>query len=711
MRIRRQDYALLAQALAIVLPVAALSGIALHFLQEDRAAIEGDAVRQAQADLPGEVAAVKQDVQNGMDHGAVTATIRNGSLWMLGDYPQVPEPALTEAIAVTQLQLLETSNGPDVVRQAVALGEQVPANDRTASGIPIPVRALEVALRHADGGTLPPYVLTFLQRTVFECPDQAPGLLRLAAQVSTGRSASMVASIQQNFDKRPATKPERVTPGSDPYADLQLLEAAEKRGAPDLVAQAIELASRTPGSVTPAGTPIGPLALLIGLRHTGNGDLSPQILTALRSQVKAPTFLTQEVMRAAEQVAKGESATRVAAIADEWKAAEEVREKKRALIRRIAAQLVGMTRSVTILPDGPGGEWIALCDRWYDGWAVRLIPNFKPRPLKSYLGLTVGIDRQTWRLAAGPENSKLKVLAIKAGLFEGAWHEYFVRIDLANPEQLYYPYRRRLLLTRLLIVCAALTSLIGLASLWTSYRRQARLSEMKSNFVSSVSHELRAPLAAVRLMAESLDAGRIVEEDKRRDYYRLIVQECLRLSGMVENVLDLARVGDGRKIYHFEPVDLAALLQRSVAIMEPCAAERQVTLRLAPGVAAGLQPCWDAAAVEQALVNLLDNAIKHSPLGSTVEIGVEQEAGKIRVWVEDSGPGIPVREQRRIFELFYRHGTELRRETKGVGIGLTIVRSVAEAHGGRVIVDSEVGRGSRFSLELPMELSSGMSAS
>jgi two-component system phosphate regulon sensor histidine kinase PhoR len=204
-------------------------------------------------------------------------------------------------------------------------------------------------------------------------------------------------------------------------------------------------------------------------------------------------------------------------------------------------------------------------------------------------------------------------------------------------------------------------------------------------------------------MAESLDGGRIVEEDKRRDYYRLIAQECRRLSGLVENVLDLSRIGDGRKSYHFEPVDLAALLRQSVAIMEPCAAERQVTLRLAPNAAAGLQPCWDAAAVEQSLVNLLDNAIKHSPSGSTVEIGVEPEDGKIRVWVEDSGPGIPVPEQRRIFELFYRHGTELRRETKGVGIGLTIVRSVAEAHGGRVIVDSELGRGSRFSLELPIE--------
>jgi signal transduction histidine kinase len=207
-------------------------------------------------------------------------------------------------------------------------------------------------------------------------------------------------------------------------------------------------------------------------------------------------------------------------------------------------------------------------------------------------------------------------------------------------------------------------------------------------------------------MAESLDGGRIVEEDKRRDYYRLIVQECRRLSGLVENVLDLSRIRDGRKSYRFEPVDLAALLRQSVSVMEPCAAERQVTLRLAPDAAAGLQPCWDGAAVEQSLVNLLDNAIKHSPAGSAVEIGVEREDGKIRLWVGDSGPGIPVAEQRRIFEMFYRRGTELRRETQGVGIGLTIVRNVAEAHGGRVTVDSEVGRGSRFSLELPMEHSS-----
>ena len=514
MRIRRQDFTLLAQAIAIVLPVAGLSGVALHFQQEDRAASDREAVRRAQAELPAEVAALQQDVKNGIDHGAVMATIRSGALWIPGDYPQVPEPVWSQALSRSQLQLLETSDSPDVVARAVALANRSPASYRTDSGVPIRVRALELALRHTRDGYLPANVLTALEGTVRQCPEQAAGLLRLAAQVSGGRPAARLAVIQQDFDKERTTTPGRGAPRSDPYADFELLEAAEKRHAPDLVAQAIELASRTPAAVTPAGTPIGPLALLIGLRHLENGALSPPMLAALHGQVTShPSFLTPELLHAAGQVAKGESASQLAAIAGEWKAAEEARGTKRALIRTVAAQLVGVRRpaGAAILPGGPGGEWIALCDRWSDGWAVRLIPNLKPRPSKSYLGLAVEIDQQPWRLA-GPEKSKPKILAVTTGRLNGTTqHFYTVRIDLADPDQLYHPYQRRLLWTRLLIFCAALTALIGLASLWTSYQRQARLSEMKSNFVSSVSHELRAPLAAVRLMAESLEGAVVVK--------------------------------------------------------------------------------------------------------------------------------------------------------------------------------------------------------
>jgi signal transduction histidine kinase len=225
-----------------------------------------------------------------------------------------------------------------------------------------------------------------------------------------------------------------------------------------------------------------------------------------------------------------------------------------------------------------------------------------------------------------------------------------------------------------------------------------------------VSHELRAPIAAVQLMTESLEHGRITGAAKQRDYYHLIVQECRRLSVLVENVLDLSRIDRGSKQYRFEPVDVAALLRRTVALMEPIAREREVDIAMIEpeGDAAVQRPLWDDHAVEQTLVNLLDNAIKHSPAGSCVKAGIEiANAGTIRVWVEDQGEGIPAEAQAEVFELFYRHGrhgTELRRETTGVGIGLSIVKHVAEAHGGRVLVASTVGQGSRFTLELPVSV-------
>ena len=296
------------------------------------------------------------------------------------------------------------------------------------------------------------------------------------------------------------------------------------------------------------------------------------------------------------------------------------------------------------------------------------------------------------------------ILASAAGRLElRSTHPFTLSLDLVNSELLYAPYRRRLWLTTALILLAAATGFAGLVSLWRGYRRQARLSEMKSNFVSSVSHELRAPIAAVRLMAESLDAGRIADDGKRKDYFRLIVQECRRLSSLVENVLDFSRIDQGRKRYTFEPVDLRALVQQTTALMEPCAAQQQVQLEVSAPTpdAERLQPCWDGEAIRQALVNLLDNAIKHSPAASTVQVEIEAAEDFVRLWVEDQGEGIPAAEQARIFELFYRRGSELRRETKGVGIGLSIVKHIAEAHGGRVIVESTVGQGSRFALELP----------
>src|SRR5206468_2624501 len=166
-------------------------------------------------------------------------------------------------------------------------------------------------------------------------------------------------------------------------------------------------------------------------------------------------------------------------------------------------------------------------------------------------------------------------------------------LDLASPDVLYSGYRQRLWLASGLVLSAAAAALIGLAGAWRAFRRQLLFGEMKSNFVSSVSHELRAPLASVRLMAESLERGRVPDEARRQEYYRLIVRECGRLSSLVENVLDFSHISQGRKRYEFEPVDLPALVAETVRSMEAYAAERRVRLAFSesPEVSQSFQPC------------------------------------------------------------------------------------------------------------------------
>jgi signal transduction histidine kinase len=295
-----------------------------------------------------------------------------------------------------------------------------------------------------------------------------------------------------------------------------------------------------------------------------------------------------------------------------------------------------------------------------------------------------------------------------------------LKFYLTSREQMLSSQRHRAKLFAALILGTVFAALAGLLAAWRAFHRQLQLNEMKSNFVSSVSHELRAPIASVRLMAENLERGKISEPEKQNEYFRFIVQECRRLSSLIENVLDFSRIEQGRKQYEFEPTDLVAFTRTTVKLMEPCATEKGVKLETSDlqHPTFKLELNVDGRAIQQALVNLIDNAIKHSAKGETVTVEIKSSAGvspaaeekttagtAVLLSVADHGPGIPAAEQEKIFERFYRLGSELRRETQGVGIGLSIVKHIAEAHGGRVLVESEVGQGSRFIIELPKQRS------
>jgi signal transduction histidine kinase/tetratricopeptide (TPR) repeat protein len=300
-----------------------------------------------------------------------------------------------------------------------------------------------------------------------------------------------------------------------------------------------------------------------------------------------------------------------------------------------------------------------------------------------------------------------------------------VSVFLTNPAELFATQKSRALWFGLLVIASTVAALVGLFMAARAFHRQLRLTEMKSNFVSSVSHELRAPIASVRLMAESLERGKVAGGEKQNEYYRFIVQECRRLSSLIENVLDFSRIEQGRKQYEFEPTDVAALTRQTVKLMEPYAQEKGVQLEMKTSNVEhrtlNIELEVDGRAIQQALVNLIDNAIKHSAKGQTVTIeldagqrasGVPPDFGlndatngimPVLLSVEDHGAGIPAAEHEKIFERFYRLGSELRRETQGVGIGLSIVRHIVEAHGGKVTVRSNPGQGSRFTIVLPVK--------
>ena len=230
--------------------------------------------------------------------------------------------------------------------------------------------------------------------------------------------------------------------------------------------------------------------------------------------------------------------------------------------------------------------------------------------------------------------------------------------------------------------------------------REMRLSQLQTDFVSNVSHELRTPLTSIRMFIETLQSGRVRDPVRMQECLDVVSQESERLSRMIERILGWARMEAGRRIYSFEPIPAELIVQRALdafRMQQLHDSEAQVEVFVDPN----LRPVKaDLEAVTEALLNLLNNAWKYTGTDKKISIKVLPDRAGIGIEVSDNGPGIPKGERKRVFEKFYRADMLLTRRTQGSGLGLAIVRAIAQAHQGRVELESEEGRGSRFTLWL-----------
>ena len=243
--------------------------------------------------------------------------------------------------------------------------------------------------------------------------------------------------------------------------------------------------------------------------------------------------------------------------------------------------------------------------------------------------------------------------------------------------------------------------LLGMALTIRATDREARLAQAKSNFVSNVSHELKTPLSLLSLFSEILELGRVNSEEKKTEYYRIIRHESLRLNKMVDNILDFSKIEAGRKRYVFAEGDMAEVIERVLS------SYRYQIINSGFDVQTKAQPelppvLIDRDAMEQAISNLLDNAIKYSRDMKQLSITTERRGSKLSIEIADHGIGIPRAEQAKVFEKFYRVGNGLVHDVKGSGLGLSLVKHIVEAHNGTISVESEVGKGSRFTILLPL---------
>jgi signal transduction histidine kinase len=259
--------------------------------------------------------------------------------------------------------------------------------------------------------------------------------------------------------------------------------------------------------------------------------------------------------------------------------------------------------------------------------------------------------------------------------------------------------------TKRWVYSIALTFLIagmffGIILVLRDMSRERRIAQLGSDFVSNVTHELKTPLTSIRMFAETMHLGRIKKKNEQQEYLSIIVNETERLTRLINNVLDFSKIEKNKKEYHFEFIDLSDVVQSAVNSMEYWMNEQgfKIESEIKPNV----KTKADGDAIEQAVLNLLSNAMKYSFERKEINLRLWTENQSINIQVEDKGIGIPESRQNHIFNKYYRAHVGHEQDKGGAGLGLTVLKHIVDAHRGKIELESKVNQGSTFTISLPV---------
>jgi signal transduction histidine kinase len=696
--LRRRKLALLF-LLGVGLPSLALSLLALRGIQNELALLE-------QRQLDG--------------YRALTDQISDS---LLGGLDRV------EASAVRVVAGHGTASEPGLMRALDSLAAQHPLID------------VVFFLEEEGRIRLPTANLLFRADAEVEAPEPSPWPPEAALEMRRGQEEE----FQRNSPSTAIANYQRALDGaSEPdlrgQALLAMTRVQRKAGQLDRALTSCDSLLEEYGAArTGEGMPLGPVAflekgsmLLAGgdsLRAMGNlVELYGRLVAGEWELGKAQyEFLTGEARTSLEDLASALDGTAADSLAGAFEAAQESEIPRReraertllfqenssedlvghiqaesrdpeAFPRRISLDSGGQTFLVSLLDGGmtEAGVWGLLLDGGYIRESI-LLPLLEARVDSSSTEWIVrGRDGRTILAGSASPSSPLVMNATIAGSFPPWLLEFYQRPQ--NPYRLFLASGQSVYLYMFLAIAVILG--FGLVLTVRTITRELELARLKSDFVSTVSHEFKSPLTSIRQLSEMLQSGRVPSEERRQRYYDILVEQSARLSSLVTNVLDLARIEEGRKEFRFETVDLGSLIADLAEGIQHRVGYEGFEIRSA--IQETLPPVRaDPEALRQAISNLLNNAIQYSGESRQVNLEASAEGRSVTVTVQDFGMGIPEAEIGRVFDRFFRGSSEITQSVRGSGLGLTLVREIAEAHGGVVEVESEVENGSTFRIRLP----------